>query len=199
MIIYGSNDESPVKVDKIEDIINRLPGIGEQPLFVFTMERDNAIDFLKYFCEIFRRADTEFEETIFSTYNINQDAAELFEHYKKNNILTGKTYVLFNDVIMRLGDDRPEFIKQALSAAPGLEWQTANSHAKLQLYKSGTHHFVIEGSGNLAENSNLETYTIHNDRRLYNFRRSVILSYFGINQASQTQQIKPDFTHIGQQ
>lgn len=196
MIIYGQNDESPANVEKIEDFLTRLPLAGDNPLFVFTTGRDNAIDFMKYFCDIFKRSSTEFEETIFSTYNINQDAAELFEHYKKNNILSGKTYVLFNDVIMRLGDDRPEFIKQALNAAPGLEWRTANSHAKLQLYKSGDHHFVIEGSGNLAENSNLEFYTIHNNKRLYDFRRSLIMAFFGIKPA-EASPAKINLNHIG--
>ena len=196
MIAYGNGYNHAIEIDNAESFISRLPFSESQPLFAFSTMRDNAINFVEYFCEAFQRSGVEFEETLFCTYNINQAAAEIFEHYKKQNILSGKTYILFNNIMLHQKDDRSRFVIEALDAAPGLEWRTANVHAKLQLYKSGKHHFIVEGSGNMAENSNLEFYTIHYNQQLYNFRRSVIMQFFG-NRQEYNESAIVSFGHIG--
>ena len=61
-------------------------------------------------------------------------------------------------------------LKAMCTSRPNLKVLYAWSHAKVCLMKTHEFNFVIEGSGNWAENAHYEQYLFANSKGLYDFR-----------------------------
>ena len=59
------------------------------------------------------------------------------------------------------------------STRPNIKVLYAWSHAKVCIMKTHDFHFVIEGSGNWAENAHYEQYLFANSKGLYDFRKQL--------------------------
>lgn len=178
-----------------------LPPLDGRPLHIATGNYENAVMILQGIANVIINQYNIIDNIYMSTYNINQDACSVLEQLCYGHI-SGTVNVLFNSGVERMAPEKNKLIIETLSSVPDVMfYSTSNNHSKIQLISGGGNYFIVEGSGNLAKNSNNEQYTIFNSFELFCFRRDIIMGQFSdaalCNSINETNSLSNKMSHIG--
>lgn len=153
-------------VKKVSAVIERiaevgLPKSGEQ-LRLVTRRKFNAVEFLTHI------ADSEgVDHLAAAIYSINFQAARLMVQMIEDNRI-GYADILMSNLRNGAHREKEVVTREMFETHPRVSLFFCSSHAKVMAMKTRTgNHYVIEGSGNHAENSRVEQYVIDNDPAVY--------------------------------
>ena len=170
-MLHASKFESKhlSKIASLKQLIGNLPRSGEA-YFLYTLKSFNAFTFITYVIKHCGKID----HLTFSTYSINERIlSSLLRWYDKGSIR--KISMSISDSIkhrMPKVYDLIELQKRERDFEVNYCW----NHSKITLIASQGNYFVIEGSGNFSENAMHEQYVFINDKGVYMFRMSCIMS-----------------------
>ena len=154
------------KVSKLEEDLMRLP-TPEEFIFLQTDNSFNAFTFIPMICKVF-----SVKELYASTYSISRKVIEALVELHDSGCIEQITLMISDSMIKR----NPVTVDNLMSMAKSRANFTVNyawSHAKVCLLKTEDAHYVIEGSGNWAENAHYEQYLFANSKGLYDFRQKL--------------------------
>ena len=160
------------KVSIVEKHIPAPPAQGEI-IFVWTTAQFNTMSLIAWIIKHLG----PIEELTVSTYSISNICVNaLFSQIDAGNIL--KAYFFLSDYVPRQSPGKYEMLTAQAKARPGkIEIGLGFNHSKVTLARVGQNRIVITGSGNFAENSGNEQYTICNNENIYEFYRNCIREY----------------------
>lgn len=134
-----------------------LPQPGEQ-LRLVTRRKFNAVEFLTHVAD--REGITRLTAAI---YSINHDAARAMNQMILDGRI-GSALILMSNLRNGAHKEREMATRMMLETNPRVSLFFASSHAKVMAMTTRAgNHYVIEGSGNHANNSRVEQYVIDND------------------------------------
>lgn len=157
------------KLESIKHLVGKLPEENEI-FFIWTMKSFNAFTFIPY---LVKYAGT-IDELIISTYSINK------------RIVSALIRLIDLGAIKQVQINISESIKHRMPAVVdelnSVLAQRKNIitvhytwvHAKVALVRIGTDKYIIEGSGNWAENAKHEQYIFLKNERVFDFRKQWI-------------------------
>jgi hypothetical protein len=145
-----------------------LPTPGEH-LSLVTMRNFSAIELLDYILD----TETILEASIV-LYSISRaSCVQLLKHHANRKIRN--LQLLVSNLRNTAVKSKEEASITILKTAPQIDLFFANSHAKIMVCRTDkNNHYIMTGSGNLANNSRIEQYCIDNDPTLYQFHRDWI-------------------------
>lgn len=149
--------------------INRLP----MPEELFFLQSDTAFNAFTFIPLVAK--GTPVKELYASTYSISRKVIDaLIELHDKGYI--EKVTLLISDSMIKRNPKTIDNLMAMCSTRANFKALFAWSHAKVCLMQ--THHawFVVEGSGNWAENAQYEQYIFGNSKGLYDFRLQLFTS-----------------------
>lgn len=158
-----------LKLESIKHLLGRLP-IENEIFFIWTLKSFNAFTFIPYLIKYAGLID----ELIISTYSINK------------RILAALIKLLDAGKIRQVQINISESIKHRmptvvdeLESAKGLYNQVLKVHyswvhAKVSLARIGSEKYIVEGSGNWAENAKHEQYIFLKNDSVFEFRKQWI-------------------------
>jgi len=157
------------KVACVEKNISAPPLPGEV-IFIWTTAQFNTMSLLIWLIKHLG----PIEELTISTYSISDLCVNtLFSWMDTGKI--DKVYFFLSDYIPRSSPRKYDMLTSQARAREGrMEIGLGFNHSKITLARIGEHRIVITGSGNFAENSGNEQYTICNNGTVYEFYRSCI-------------------------
>ena len=157
------------KVATVEKHLSAPPGPGEMQ-FVWTTAQFNTMTLIIWLIKHLG----PIEELTLSTYSISDLCINtLFSWMDSGRI--GRVYFYLSDYVPRMSPKKWENLQsQAASRTGMMEIGLGFNHSKVTLARIGCHRIVITGSGNFAENSGNEQYTICNNSEIYEFFRNCI-------------------------
>jgi len=139
-----------------------LPTPGEQ-FRLITMRSFNTAAFITLI------ANKEvIQELILVIYSINREAAKTIIDLKNEGEIKDIKLIISS---MRNPAYKAKSQSVKMFIDNGINIVFASSHAKIAAIKSGNNYYVIEGSGNMSYNSNIEQYVIDNDKAMYDFTK----------------------------
>ncbi|SFU48973.1 PLD-like domain-containing protein [Pustulibacterium marinum] len=146
--------------------VNRFPMPGE----CFFLQSDtafNAFTFIPMIAKAYK-----IKELYASTYSISRKVIDaLIELHDKGFI--DKVTLLISDSMIKRNPKTIDNLMAMCETRANVNAYYAWSHAKVCIMRTEESHFVIEGSGNWAENAHYEQYLFANDKGLYNFRKEL--------------------------
>jgi len=143
-----------------------LPEKGNQ-IRLITLRSFNAALFIAYICE-----KTIIDELLLVVYSINSEAALLIHKLVKTGKIK-KCKILMSNLRNKAHRQKEQVTRDLFVNNPNIELFFASSHAKITSIKTNyNNHYTIEGSGNLSFNSRIESYTIDNNKELFDFTKS---------------------------
>jgi hypothetical protein len=158
-------------VNKLETNLQRLPS-EEEFFFLQTNNSFNAFTFIPFICKY-----VTVRRLFASTYSISRKVIEALMELQRTGLVEEITLLISDSMIKR----NPMTIDVLLGIAAtngNLKVLFGWNHSKVCLLESPSsspeggesQYFVIEGSGNWADNAQMEQYTFANCRGLYDFR-----------------------------
>lgn len=154
------------KIQSLENDLNRIP-TEDEFFFLQSDKAFNAFTFIPFVAKIF-----PVKELYASTYSISRKVIEaLIEMHDKGMI--EQITLLISESMIKRNPVTIENLKAMCLTRPNVKVLYAWSHAKICIMKTEDFHFVIEGSGNWAENAHYEQYVFANSLGLYNFRKQL--------------------------
>lgn len=150
-------------VDSLEGNLKRFPE-KEEFFFLQTQKSFNAFTFIPFVAKTLK-----IRSLFASTYSISRRVIDSLIELHTAGMIDEITLLISDSMIKR----NPTTIDMLLSVAaahPNLKVLFGWNHSKVCLLKTNTDHFVIEGSGNWAENAQMEQYTFANSKGLFDFR-----------------------------
>lgn len=158
------------KISSLKNLMGNYPKENEA-FFLWTMSSFNAFTFIVYIIKHVGVID----ELTFSTYSLNERILNsLIKWYDKGEIKSINLSI--SDSIrhrMPRVYDQIEIHRANREFRVNYCW----NHSKVTLVKAAGNHFVIEGSGNFSENAMHEQYLFLNDPKVYEFRKSCLMSF----------------------
>jgi hypothetical protein len=114
------------------------------------------------------------DEAYISTWTISKNnVLKLIEYIDQGKIK--KLTFLLNDGMLKTANTKPIYgLLRSEFDSRKIEYAVANSHAKVQAYKSGENCCVISGSGNWSLNPRIEDYVLIGGEKIYNFTKDWI-------------------------
>ena len=160
------------KVAVVEKHIEAPPAAGEV-IFVWTTAQFNTMTLIAWLIKHLG----PIEELTISTYSISDICVNaLFSQLDAGNI--HQVYFFLSDYVPRLAPKKYDMLSAQAKARPGrVTIGLGFNHSKITLARIGKNRIVITGSGNFAENSGHEQYTICNNENIYEFYRDCIREY----------------------
>ena len=157
------------KVATVRKHLNAPPGPGEV-VFVWTTAQFNTMSMIMWLIEERGPAD----ELLLSTYSISNICVQTFLKWMDSGKITA-AYLYISDYVPKMSPKKYDMLLSAKAARPGrLDIGLGFNHSKITLLSIGPDRFVITGSGNFAENSGNEQYTICNNADIYEFFKKCI-------------------------
>ena len=154
------------KIESLENDLNRVP-TADEFFFLQTDKAFNAFTFIPFIARTF-----PIKELHASTYSISRKVIEaLIEMHDKGMI--EQITLLISESMIKRNPTTIENLKAMCTTRPNVKVLYAWSHAKVCIMKTHDFHFIIEGSGNWAENAHYEQYLFANSVGLYNFRKQL--------------------------
>jgi len=151
------------KISNLSEDLNRLPTAEE----FFFLQSDTAFNAFTFIPLIAKSQSVK--ELYACTYSISRRVIDaLIEMHDKGII--EKVTLLISDSMIKRNPVTIDNLMAMSSTRPNFQVLYAWSHAKVCLMKTNDAHFVIEGSGNWAENAHYEQYILANSKGLYDFR-----------------------------
>ena len=151
------------KISSLENDLMRVP-TPEEFFFLQSDTAFNAFTFIPFIAKTY-----PIKELHASTYSISRKVIDaLVEMHDKGMI--EQVTLLISDSMIKRNPVTIDNLMGICSTRPNFKALYAWSHAKVCLLKTHDFHFVIEGSGNWAENAHYEQYVFANSKGLYDFR-----------------------------
>lgn len=153
-------------VNHLEKNLTRLPS-EEEFFFLQTGSSFNAFSFIPFVCK-----QKSVRRLYASTYSISRRVIEALIELHEKGLVEEITLLISDSMIKR----NPLTIDVLTSVAK--EYGNLNvlfgwNHSKVCLLETKEDHFVIEGSGNWANNAQMEQYTFANCEGLFSFRKEL--------------------------
>lgn len=152
--------------DNCLDAINEFPNKNEVQSFV-SRGMSDAGSFL--YSVIAKEGNIS--EAVIATWTISKNNIKRLLDYIDSGKI-GKLYFLINDGLLKTNSTKPiyAFMRLEFDKRPDkIEYAVANSHAKIQMYKTANKYLTISGSGNWSENPRIENYIIIGGKEQYEF------------------------------
>lgn len=167
------NSKSSKKIQKkfLRDVecfsaLKEIPNDGEICSFV-SRGLSDAGSFLYAVSEI----EGVIKEAVIATWTISKNnIIKILDYVDSGKI--EKLYFLLNDGMLKTNSTKPiyAFLRNEFDKRKNkIKYAVANSHAKIQMYKTEKKYITISGSGNWSENPRIENYIIICDEETYNF------------------------------
>lgn len=154
------------KISSLENDLMRVP-TPEEFFFLQSDTAFNAFTFIPFVAKTY-----PIKELYASTYSISRKVIDALVELHDKGMIEQITLLISDSMIKR----NPVTIDNLMgicSSRPNFKALYAWSHAKVCLLKTYDFHFVIEGSGNWAENAHYEQYVFANSKGLYDFRKEL--------------------------
>ena len=151
------------KITSLENDLSRVP-TPEEFFFLQSDTAFNAFTFIPMVAKTY-----PIKELYASTYSISRKVIDALVELHDKGMVEQVTLLISESMIKR----NPVTIDNLMAmctSRPNFKVQYAWSHAKVCLLQTHDFHFVIEGSGNWAENAQYEQYLFANSKGLYDFR-----------------------------
>ena len=150
------------KIESLENDLMRVP-TKDEFFFLQTDKAFNAFTFIPFVAKIY-----PIKELYACTYSISSRVIDaLIEMHDKGMI--EQITLLISESMIKRNPKTIDNLKAMCTSRPNMKVLYAWSHAKVCLMKTHDFHFVIEGSGNWAENAHYERYLFANSIGLYAF------------------------------
>lgn len=157
------------KLESIKHLVGDLPK-EKEIFFIWTMKSFNAFTFIPYLVKYAGIID----ELIISTYSINKRIVAALIRL----IDAGKVKKVQINISESIKHRMPAVVDELNSVMAQrkdvLKIHYSWVHAKVSLVRIGSSKYIIEGSGNWAENAKHEQYIFLRDERVFDFRRKWI-------------------------
>ena len=154
------------KIKSLDDDLNRVP-TPDEFFFLQTDKAFNAFTFIPFVSKIY-----PVKHLYASTYSISRKVIDaLIELHDKGMI--EQITLLISDSMIKRNPVTIDNLKAMCSTRQNIKVLYAWSHAKVCLMETHDFHFIIEGSGNWAENAHFEQYVFANSKGLYDFRKQL--------------------------
>lgn len=183
--LFGENKIKKVKSDSISSkkeikVINRMlmrdkncqeaikqfPKENEVASFV-SKGLSDAGSFLYAFAE----ENNVIDEAVIATWTISiNNVMKILDYVDSGKIK--KLTMLLNDGLLKTNSTKPIYAFMRLEfdkRKDKISYAVANSHAKIQMYKSGGNYVTISGSANWSENPRIENYIVVGGKDFYDF------------------------------
>ncbi|MBO2546099.1 hypothetical protein J0871_16910 [Salegentibacter sp. BDJ18] len=150
-------------VNHLEKNLKRLPAV-EEFFFLQTWNSFNAFTFIPFVAK-----NLKVRSLFASTYSISRRVITALIELHTAGMIDEITLLISDSMIKR----NPTTIDMLLSVAAAhanLKVLFGWNHSKVCLLRTNDDHFIIEGSGNWAENAQMEQYTFANSKGLFDFR-----------------------------
>ena len=157
------------RIESVEQLIGKLPKEGDI-IFLWTINSFTAFTFIPFIikqCGII-------EELILSTYSINIRIIDSLIH-KVDQGKIRNVEIFINDSIQARLPKVYDHLISLVEKYP-VKVHYAWNHSKISLIRTKDNYFDVEGSGNWGENAQHEQYVFINSKRVYEFRKSEILT-----------------------
>lgn len=116
------------------------------------------------------------EEAIIATWTISKKNVLKILDYIDNGKIN-KLIFLINDGMLNTNSTKPIYSFMRLEfdkRKDKILYNVANSHAKIQCYKTSQNYLTISGSGNWSENPRIENYIILGHKKEYEYNKQWI-------------------------
>ncbi|OBQ56098.1 hypothetical protein JJL45_05205 [Tamlana sp. s12] len=154
------------KIRRLDKDLNRLPS-KEEFFFLQSDTSFNAFTFIPFVLK-----HTSILHLYACTYSISSRVIDALIEMHDNGLIDEITLLISDSMIKR----NPKTIDNLCSVSnsrPNVNILFAWVHAKVCLMETKSDHFIIEGSGNWAENAYYEQYTFANSKGLFDFRKEL--------------------------
>ena len=159
-----------IALNNINDLAGRLPA-DKELFFIWTLRSFNTFTFLQYIISKSERID----DLVISSYNMGRVVImALMKLYDSGAI--AKLNVMLSDVSKSRFPKNYDLINLESSKRDGVTVSYRWNHSKVALARCGENYYVVEGSGNFADNSRHEQYLFTNNKTLYSFRKKWMLN-----------------------
>ncbi|WZL88307.1 hypothetical protein VS868_11940 [Salinimicrobium sp. 3283s] len=153
-------------VNKLEGNLKRLPS-EEEFFFLQTNNSFNAFTFIPFVCKY-----VTVRRLFASTYSISRKVIEALMELQRTG-LVGEITLLISDSMVKRNPMTIDVLLAVAATNGNLKVLFGWNHSKVCLLETASGYFVIEGSGNWADNAQMEQYTFANCRGLYDFRMDI--------------------------
>ena len=151
------------KISNLENDLTRVPTLDE----FFFLQSDTAFNAFTFIPMVAKQYPVK--ELYASTYSISRRAIDALVELHDKGMIEQVT-LLISDSMIKRNPVTIDNLMAMTTTRPNFKVIYAWSHAKVCLLKTHDFHFVIEGSGNWAENAHYEQYVFANSKGLYDFR-----------------------------
>jgi hypothetical protein len=155
-----------LKIQSLEDDLLRLP-TEDEFMFLQTDKAFNAFTFIPLVAKLY-----PIKELYASTYSISRKVIEALIEMHDRGMIEQITLLVSESMIKR-NPTTIENLKAMCTTRPNVKVLYAWTHAKICIMKTHDYHYIIEGSGNWAENAHYEQYLFANSVGLYLFRKQL--------------------------
>lgn len=168
--------ESHMQKIKNFDEIGFLPKKGQQIRLV-TQKSFNMYTIMLKILE----KESVFEELYLSSFNIKGIVIDtVFEMVKSKQAL--KLRILLSQTVRaRMPQRIIQLEKHMLQTMEDVKIKLNWNHTKITLVKTKKNFYVLEGSGNLSDNAQIEQYLFENNEKMYNFHKEWMENSFKKN------------------
>jgi len=165
---------------KINNVVqmNFVPDVGEECRLI-TQGSFNMFTILIYFIQKYKKID----ELYITTFNMKESViSTIFDLLERDTI--EKLRIMISESIVNRMPKRAAQLKELTiknSEKYDVRLKMNWNHSKIMLAKFGDIYYVMEGSGNLSDNAQIEQYIVTNSEGIYNFHKSWMDDCFSQN------------------
>lgn len=154
------------KIKSLHKEIQKLPKT-EEYFFLQSDTSFNAFTFIPLVAE-----KEKILELHASTYSISRKVIDALFILNKKGLIE-KINLMISDSMIKRNPKTIDYLKAITLKNENFNVTYSWVHAKVCILNTGKNHFVIEGSGNWAENACYEQYLFCNSKGLYDFRKTL--------------------------
>lgn len=158
-----------VKIESLKKLLGKLPEENEI-YFIWTLKSFNAFTFIPYLIKNCGNID----ELVITTYSINRRISDALMKLLDSGKIKKITLFISESMKHRMPAVVTYLDSMKLSRN-NIEIHYSWVHAKVSLINIEDNYFVVEGSGNWAENAKHEQYIFLKSKSVYEFRKRWIL------------------------
>ena len=154
------------KIKKLDRDLKRLP----TPEEFFFLQSDTSFNAFTFIPLIGQRESIE--ELHASTYSISRKVIDALVQLHDNGTIERLT-LMISDSLLKRNPSTIDYLSALVNSRANFTVNYAWVHAKVCICKTQSAYYIIEGSGNWAENAHYEQYTFANSKGLYDFRKTL--------------------------
>ena len=157
-------------LNNINELNGRLP-LSSEIYFIWTLRTFNTFTFIQYIIDKSERID----ELTISSYNMGKVVIMALMKLFDSGAIK-RLHIMLSDVSKSRFPKNYDLINLESSKRPGVEVSYRWNHSKVALAKCSNNYFIVEGSGNFADNSRHEQYIFLNSQKIYDFRKKWMIN-----------------------